>query len=110
MEGLSFKPLLKNPDREWKSAVFSQYIHKPKVTLDGKCYMGYSMKTKQYHYVEWYHWNNKKKEAGELAAIELYDNKSDGDENVNIAGKPENEIIIRKLSAQLKAGWREALP
>ncbi|MFC2133117.1 sulfatase [Bacteroidota bacterium] len=110
MEGVSFKPLLKNPKREWKSAVFSQYHQRPKITPDGKRYMGYSMKTKHYHYVEWRYWNNDKKSAGDLAAIELYDNQSDSDENVNVVGNPENKEIIEKLAAQLKTGWKTAVP
>lgn len=110
MEGVSFKPLLMNPHLDWKSAVFSQYHQRPKITPDGKRYMGYSMKTKLYHYVEWRYWDNDKKLAGDLAAIELYDNQADADENINIAGNPENKEIIEKLAAQLKAGWRAAFP
>jgi iduronate 2-sulfatase len=110
MEGTSFKPLLRDPVLEWKSAVFSQYHQRPKITPDGKRYMGYSMVTPRYHYVEWRHWDNDKKEAGELAAVELYDNRADPEENKNIAGLPENAAVIERLSKKLAAGWRAALP
>jgi iduronate 2-sulfatase len=109
MEGTSLKPLLKDPEQELKSAVFSQYVRRPKNSPDKKRYMGYSMVTKRYHYVEWYHWDNATKTAGDLAAVELYDNRTDPEENINIADLPENTEIVRKLSQQLKAGWKAAL-
>lgn len=109
VEGASLKPLLKNPELELKSAVFSQYHRRPKNTPDGKRYMGFSMVTPRYHYVEWRYWDNDKKIAKDLAAVELYDNQVDPEENINIAGFPENAEIVRKLSQQLKAGWRAAL-
>jgi len=109
MEGISFKPMLKNPELELKSAAFSHYHQKPKSTLDGKRYMGYSMVTRRYHYVEWYHWDDEKKVAKDQVAVELYDNQNDPQENINIAGFPENQDIARKLSQQLKSGWRAAL-
>jgi len=108
MEGISLKPLLKNPALELKSAVFSQYVRRPKNSPDRKRYMGYSMVTKQYHYVEWYHWDNNTKTAGDFAAAELYDSRSDPEENINIAGFPENADIVQTLSKKLKAGWRSA--
>lgn len=109
MEGRSFKPLLRDPGREWKTAVFSQYHRRPNVSPDGKRYMGFSMVTERFHYVEWRTWDNDNKTAGDLAAVELYDNAADPDENVNIAGRPENAEIVVRLAGQLKAGWRAAI-
>jgi iduronate 2-sulfatase len=71
--------------------------------------MGYSMVTSRYHYVEWYHWDDPTKTAGDLAAVELYDLQSDPDETTNIAGHPENADTIRDLADKLKAGWQGAL-
>jgi hypothetical protein len=70
--------------------------------------MGYSMVTARHHYVEWRYWDNDKKVAADLAAVELYDNQADPDENVNIAGLPENAELVARLAGQLKAGWRAA--
>ena len=109
MEGISLKPMLKNPERPLKSAVFSHYHQKPRQTLDGKRYMGYSMVTLGHHYVEWYQWDNEKKVAYDLVGRELYDNQADPDENINIVDNPENRELVVKLSAQLKAGWRAAV-
>jgi arylsulfatase A-like enzyme len=108
MEGMSLKPLLENPEQELKSAAFSHYHQRPKNTLDGKQYMGYSMVTAKYHYVEWYYWDDADKTAGDFVARELYDNQLDPDENVNISELPENADIIQALSEKLKAGWQAA--
>lgn len=66
--------------------------------------MGYSMVTSKYHYVEWYHWDDGKKVAYDQVGMELYDNQVDPEENINIAGNPENADLVLKLSKQLKAG------
>lgn len=110
MEGISLKPLLNNPELELKDAAFSQYVRRPKNSPDGKRYMGYSMVTKQYHYVEWYHWSDEKKQAGGLAAVELYNNQKDPQENINIAGFPENKDLVLRLARKLQAGPFRTLP
>jgi len=110
MEGTSFKPLLLDPELEWKSAAFSQFHRNPRVTPDGKRYMGYSMVTPRYHYVEWRFWNHIRGVAGDLAAVELYDRENDPDENRNIAEFKENVQIVEQLSRQLQRGWRSAVP
>jgi len=110
LQGTSFAPLLEDPNQEWKSAAFSQFHRRPKVTPDGKRYMGYSIKTKAYHYVEWYYWDNKLGERGDFVVRELYNSQTDPDENKNVAGLKENELIIDKLASQLKQGWRAAKP
>ena len=110
LQGESFVPLLENPGREWKTAAFSQFHRRPKVTPDGKRYMGYSIRTKEYHYVEWYYWDHKKGERLDYVTSELYDIKNDPDENKNIAADKEMESVVKKLSKQLEDGWRAARP
>lgn len=106
LEGISAVPLFENPDRPWKKAAFSQFLRKGIwIAPDGIEYMGYSIRTEKYRYTEWVNW-----ESNELAAIELYDQTLDPNENVNIAGIEENKSIIKKLSEKLKLGWRSALP
>ena len=38
----------------------------------------------------------------EPIATELYDHDKDADENVNVAGRPENAELVRKLTARIK--------
>ncbi len=109
-EGTSLMPVFENPDLEWKDAVFTQFRRRPKVSKDGQEYMGYSMQTKQYHYIEWYHWDNVKKEKGDFAATELYDHFVDPNETENVAGVSDKTEIIKSLSIQLSKGWKGALP
>jgi iduronate 2-sulfatase len=110
LQGKSFAPLMDDPKLSWKSAAFSQFHRRPKVTPDGKRYMGYSMMTRKYHYVEWYTWNHESGLRGDFVTSELYDVDSDPDENDNVAAEVSNHDLIQKLSHQLAAGWRQALP
>jgi arylsulfatase A-like enzyme len=96
VEGTSFKPLLDDPQRAWKKAAFSEY---PKGGNQGT-----AMRTDRYRYVEW---KNKK---GEIVARELYDHKTDPQENENVADRPEHAKVIAELGAQMKAGWKGAKP
>ncbi|OFY51485.1 MAG: hypothetical protein A2X22_03125 [Bacteroidetes bacterium GWF2_49_14] len=109
-QGTSLVPLLKDPARPWKPAVFSQFHRKPNITPDKKRYMGYSMVTPEYHYVEWRYWDYEKKLPGERVAMELYDLSRDPDENHNLAVKPEYAETLTQLAAQMKAGWKSARP
>ena len=91
LEGLSMVPVIEDPTQQWKTAVFSQ---------TGTLNM--SMRTGQYRYTE----------RGENAWLgkELYDHHADPNEEVNIVDLPENAELVARLSEQLKAGWRGALP
>lgn len=100
-QGLSFAPLLDNPDQPWKEAVFSQYRRSDK---DGKV-MGYSIRTDRYRYVEWEHLK-----SGEIRARELYDHRTDPQENVNVAAKPSYSSTVERLTRMLDRGWKAAVP
>jgi arylsulfatase A-like enzyme len=97
LQGISLKPLMDNPDRDWKSAAFSQYLQEQ--------YMGHSIRTEQYRYTRWVD-----RRTGELKGIELYDYKSDPNEKMNLAGSGSNESVVRELEQILKDGWKGALP
>jgi len=105
LEGTSLVPLIKDPANPLKKAVFSQFLREGIwIAPDGIEYMGYSIRSQQYRYVEWVNWETK-----ELAAKELYDHYQDPQENVNIAGNNENLGIMQTLSEQLKSGWKNAI-
>lgn len=110
LQGTSFVPLMENPNKPWKKAAFSQFHRRPKVTPDGNRYMGYSIRTKEYHYVEWYNWNIETKQREAFVTSELYNSISDPDENVNVAGNEENIAIVAQLAAQMAQGWKAARP
>lgn len=96
LEGVSFKPLLDNPERKWKSAAFSQYPR-------GKI-MGYSMRTDRYRLTVWV----ARDDHAKVETIELYDHQTDPQENTNVAqSQPET---VNTLMPQWKKGWRGAKP
>lgn len=99
LEGVSFRPLLDNPDRAWKTAAFSQYPRGQKV-------MGYSMRTDRYRLTVWLGRND----HSHVDATELYDHQLDPQENVNIANRPENADVLKGLMEQWKKGWQGAKP
>ena len=101
LEGSSFLPLFKDPDRLWKRAAFSQYPREIPGAGDG---MGYSMRTDRYRYTEWL-----VKETG-FRARELYDHENDPQENSNIANSPDHLSLVNGLTGMLHEGWRASLP
>ena len=102
LEGTSAVTLMNNPNAPWKEAAFSQFLREGIwIAPDGIEYMGYSIRTERYRYVEWINWETK-----EYVANELYDHRVDPQENVNIAAFPENVDIVKMLALKLKAGWK----
>lgn len=92
LQGTSFVPLMKNPQRPWKAAAFSRWK------------TGDSIRTKRYRYSEW------KDDENNITDRMLYDHKLDPNENINIAEDPRNAHIVKRLSALLKAGYKAVLP
>jgi iduronate 2-sulfatase len=101
LEGVSFTPLLMDPDRAWKTAAFSVYQRSIPEMGNG---LSRAMRTDRYRLVEW------KAEGNEKRVYELYDHKNDPQENTNIANLPENKAVLEKLAAGLKLGWHAARP
>ena len=101
LEGVSLKPLLEDPSHPWKSAAFSQY---PRSQQGGL--MGYSMRTDRHRFTVWVNRNDHSK----VNTIELYDHRTDPQENQNIAQRPENAALVEQLMAQWKQGWQGAKP
>jgi arylsulfatase A-like enzyme len=88
-EGTSFVPLMRDPNQQWKEAIFSRWIN------------GETVRTEQYNYTEW-----RRSDDAEVHARMLYDLKNDPDENTNIAELPENAELVNRLSEMLKKGWK----
>jgi iduronate 2-sulfatase len=107
VEGISFKPLLEDPARSWKKAVFSQYpraLEGSRHKKDGDI-MGRAVRTDSHRYVEW-----RKNKGGGLLAVELYDLREDPDESVNIVMNAEPGTLLPYLRRLLERGWQDALP
>jgi arylsulfatase A-like enzyme len=112
LQGTSMVPLLSNPDMEWKSAAFSQFLlgrYSRTTNIEGE-QMGYAIRTDRYRYVEWYNWIKEAEVKGDFLKSELYDHTIDPMENINRAEDPEYNDIVKMLSLQLEKGWKNAKP
>ncbi len=90
LEGLSFAPLLANPARPWKKAVFMVE------TPDNQV-----VRNRRFSYLEFKH--------GPVPAA-LFDLAKDPWETVNLADNPAYAQPRREMAALLHAGWKAALP
>lgn len=102
IEGTSFEPLLRDPQRSWKTAAFSQY---PRSSGD-KLLMGYSMRSARYRLTVWVD----RADQTQIEAVELYDHREDRQENVNVAMDPARAATLKRLMAMWEKGWRGARP
>jgi len=106
-EGISMTPLMADPDRPWKQAVFSQY---PRARQGNRHrshgnIMGYAVRTDRYRYVEWREWETKR-----VVARELYDHAQDPNEMHNVAKEPLQSETARRLAGVLEDGPEAAVP
>lgn len=85
LEGQSLKPLLDNPDRDWKEVAVTQVLRPGK---EGKMIMGRSIRTERWRYTEW---------NGGEAGTELYDHSADAKEFTNLIDSDQAKDIIPKL-------------
>ena len=102
LEGTSFRPVLDDSNRPWKTAAFSQYPR----PAGGKRLMGYTMRTDRYRFTAWVDRNDHSK----VDAVELYDHQTDPQENSNIANQTGERRAGEGTTAKLNAGWKAAIP
>jgi iduronate 2-sulfatase len=111
LEGLSFAPLLDEPDSPWKSAAFSQSrrmvgygsTNNPLINEEG--YDGRTIRTARYRYTEWTPLDTQRD-----TLVELYDLEQDPMEYVNIKDEPAHANLVTELSERLATGWQGELP
>lgn len=103
LEGTSLRPLLDSPELQWKKAAFTMQGRGKERTEAAKDiqFLGKSLRTERWRYTEW---DNGKQ------GIELYDEQTDPQESVNLAGNPKHAGIETELKDLLHRGWRAALP
>lgn len=101
VEGTSFVPLLAEPERPWKRAVFSENPRSPRGA--GQEVLGTSMRTARYRLTLW-------QAGGEDLGVELYDLQDGALESLNVAGDPAYGAVLEELLPALREGWRGALP
>jgi Arylsulfatase A and related enzymes len=95
-EGISLKPLLNDPRIQLKDAAFSQY-QRPINYKGLPRFMGYSIRTKRFRYIEWQDF-----QSGEIVAAELYDHEKDTGETTNLAGAAAYASVVDQLSRMVQ--------
>ncbi len=105
LEGLSFRPLLDDPNRPWKTAAFAVVGRRERPENGGNGekldihYLGRTVRTERWRYTEW-----------PDGTAELYDQVADPRDYVNFAGSAQHASTRAELKALLHAGWKAALP
>lgn len=95
LDGQSLRPILADPTAKIRQSALTQhprpayYQGKPDV-------MGYSIRTADYRYTEW-----RKFASGEVAAVELYDERNDPRELRNLAGEESQAERLAELAEAL---------
>ena len=102
LEGISFLPLVENPDLAWKKAAFT-------VCRQGR-HLGKSVRTKSHRYTEWVDYADRDNENAAVRFSEMYDLESDSLEQNNLADILEHAAIQKELSVLLAGGWEGAIP
>jgi arylsulfatase A-like enzyme len=101
LAGKSTVPLINNPAAKWKTAAYSQYLRDGNWRgPDGITYMGYTVRTDDFRYVEWFN-----QDTREVAARELYDHRTDHAENRNIAADPAFTATVALMAKELRKGF-----
>lgn len=102
LEGVSLVPLLEQPDRPWKSAVFTVVSRgknrKATQELD-PTQMGRTVLGERWRYTHWHD-----------GAEELYDHQTDPHEYANLAGDSRFASELATQRKVLTQGWKAALP
>lgn len=101
LEGSCLTPLIDDPERLWKRAVFSQI---PRDIPGRGAGMGRSLRTPRYRYTEW------TDDDTPYKASELYDYEVLPLETINVSSRPRNISLVNGLSGILEQGWASSLP
>lgn len=104
LDGRSLKPLLENPSAPSTRVALSQYPRGGAQT-GNRPLMGYSIRDARWRLTLW-----RDRRTQEIVARELYDERNDPAETVNVADKPEHRATVERLSKQLPPPVETAVP
>ena len=132
IEGDDASPLFDNPDLEWKKGSISQYARctlNHTTGLYQRCSgdvlhsdafqaMGYSVRSQDWRYTEWFHFNHStaKTDFNTTLFVELYDHREDAGNNfdhsdqVCVADDPANVAIVQEHAQMVRDGWTKLRP
>ena len=88
IEGTSFVPVMRRPERAWKTAAFSRLLNGSR-----------TIRTDHFRLI-----------VHPDGQMELYDHRTDPAEDRNLAADPAHQETVSTLRAALESGWKAALP
>lgn len=97
LEGMSLRPALENLNTDTSAIALSQYARY------GDRFMGRSLRSHRYRYVDW-----AEEATGKRVARELYDHRVDPNESNNLAEDPNHRDLLKQLDAQLKKAFAQS--
>ena len=105
LPGQTLRPLLENPNAKHDNVALSQYLRGGMTpeSYDGKLYMGYTARSSDFRFTEWYTWDKENQKTKQLVARELYDHRSNDLEEANVINQPEYRESVNKMAKKLKA-------
>ncbi len=92
LQGVSLKPLLKNPTMKWDKPAFTQ-VYRSGVNAN---FSGHSVRTERWRYIEW--------DDGKQG-VQLYDQTADPREFNNLAADPKYASVIEEMKILAKMNW-----
>lgn len=101
VEGISFAPVLSDPERVWKNAAFASYgrFARGIGPVEGR-----TVRTQQFRYTAWID------RSGRVREKELFDLNADPTESQNVANDSSYAEVLGSMENLRIAGWRGALP
>ena len=103
LAGKSLRPYLEHPELAMQKPALSVYPRSSK--QHGGSLMGYSVRTEQWRCTFW-----RLRAAATIGFIELYDERNDPDETVNLAGRPEHQALVDSLRRLLPPQGSDLAP
>ena len=100
LDGSSLVPILKDVKQEVHRGAVNQYYRK----WDGREYMGYSIRSREYRLVEWRDFT-----TGEVTARELFDHRTEHSEKENIVDSAADGVVENLTTELLKTHPRKGL-
>ncbi len=101
LQGNNLRPLLTNPQAEWNKSAYSMLVRTWNPMLQymkkGERVTGRSIRTERYRYAEW--------DEGAKGG-ELYDYKTDPNENNNLYNNPKYKKLQKQLQAELYSKYK----
>ena len=111
LDGLSLRPLFRDPDQQLRAAALTQFPRPPYYN-ERFDVMGYSIRTSRYRYTEWREAGDNPPSlarptasfgaAGKAVARELYDHDTDPNETVNLIKRPKLRGEVNELARLLQ--------